>query len=274
MKFDIAKKEHPNLERYYQQDIDRAYQFANELYKELGSLVRGVIIFGSTARKSKSPGGDIDVLVVIDDLQISLTAEVTEAYRVIVKKLITKHSTKLHIVTLRFTSFWDYVRNGDPVTLNILRDGVALIDSGFFDPLQILLKKGRIRPTEESVWTYYMRAPHTLSNSKWHLLQGTVDLYWAVIDSAHAALMKQGELPPTPSHVADMLEKTLVKKKLLEQRYVGTMRNFYKLMKMVTHREINEIKGEEFDRYYQEADEFVQRMRMIIEGKKPHSKKR
>jgi hypothetical protein len=37
-------------------------------------------------------------------------------------------------------------------------------------------------------------------------------------------------------------------------------------MKMITHREIQEIKGEEFDRYYLEAEKFVNRMRKFIES--------
>ncbi len=265
MKFDIPRKEHPNLERYYKEDIDAAYRFANEIYKELGSFIRAVVIFGSTARRTKGPGGDIDILVIIDDLMISFSPEVVEAYRLIVQKTIVRISTKLHITTLRFTSFWEYMRNGDPIAINLLRDGVALIDSGFFDPLQALLKRGRIRPTQESIWTYYTRAPNTLHNSKWHLLQAVIDLYWAVIDAAHAALMKIGEIPPTPEHVADLMEQKLVKRKLLEHKYVVVMRNFYKLMKMVTHREIVEIKGEEFDRYHKIAEDFVQRMRRLIE---------
>ncbi len=265
MKFDIPKKEHPNLEHYYKEDIDTAYKFANEIYKELGSLIRAVVLFGSTARRTKGPGGDIDVLVIIDDLMLNMSPELVEAYRLIVQKAIVKISTRLHITTMRFTSFWEYMRNGDPIAINLLRDGVALIDSGFFDPMQALLKRGRIRPTQESIWTYYTRAPNTLHNSKWHLLQAVIDLYWAVIDAAHAALMKIGEIPPTPEHVADMLEQKLVKRKLLEHKYVTIMRNFYRLMKMVTHREIVEIKGEEFDRYYKIAEDFVHRMRKIIE---------
>jgi len=265
MKFDIPKKEHPNLERYYKEDIETAYRFANETYKELGSLIRAVVLFGSAARKTKGPGGDIDILVIIDDVAINMSPEVIEAYRLIVQRAIVKVSTNLHITTMRFTSFWEYMRNGDPIAINLLRDGVALIDSGFFDPMQLLLKKGRVRPTQESIWTYYTRAPNTLHNSKWHLLQGVIDLYWAVIDAAHAALMKVGEIPPTPEHVADLMEQKLVKRKLLEHKYVASMKNFYRLMKMVTHREIVEIKGEEFDRYYKEAEEFVQRMRRIIE---------
>lgn len=265
MKFDIPKKEHPNLERYYKEDIDTAYRFANEIYKELGSLIRAVVLFGSAARKTRNTGGDIDLLVIIDDLAINMGPEVVEAYRVITQNTIVKISTKLHITTMRFTAFWEYMRNGDPVAINLLRDGVALIDSGFFDPLQALLKRGKIRPTHESIWTYYTRAPNTLHNSKWHLLQAVIDLYWAVIDAAHAALMKFGEIPPTPEHVADLLEHKLVKRNLLEHKYVTIMRNFYRLMKMVTRREIVEIKGEEFDRYYKTAEDFVHRMRKLIE---------
>lgn len=265
MKFDIPKKEHPNLEKYHKLDIDTAYKFTNLIYKELGTLIRAVVLFGSSARKTTTEKSDIDVLVILDDLTISLTREVTEAYRVIVQKTIVKTSTRLHITTLRFTAFWEYMRNGDPIGINMLRDGVALIDSGFFDPLQALLKKGKIRPTNESIWAYYVKSPNTLHNSKWHILQASIDLYWAVIDAAHAALMKLGEIPPTPDHVADMLEQKMVKKKLLEQKYVNVMRNFYKLMKMITHREIKEIKGEEYDRNFKIAEDFVYRMRKFIE---------
>jgi uncharacterized protein (UPF0332 family) len=104
-----------------------------------------------------------------------------------------------------------------------------------------------------------------LHNSKWHLIQATLDLYWAVIDAAHAALMQHGEIPPTPEHVADLLEQKLVKKKLLEHKYVSIMRHFYKTMKMITHREVKEVKGEEYDKYYKAAEDFVNRMREFIE---------
>lgn len=265
MKFDIPKREHPNLEHYHTKDVDDAHRFSNELYKELGSFLRASVIFGSTARKKTKQGGDIDVLIVLDDLMMHMTPEISEAYRVIVNNLIVKVSTRLHITTLKFTAFWDYIRNGDPVVVNILRDGVAIIDSGFFDPLQALLKKGRIRPTRESIWTYYSRAPHTLNNSRSHLLQATIDLYWAVIDAAHAALMQAGEIPPSPDHVADMLEKSLVKKKLLEKKYVTTMRKFYKLMKGISHREIKAVSGSQYESHFAEAEEFVTRVRRIIE---------
>jgi uncharacterized protein (UPF0332 family) len=166
---------------------------------------------------------------------------------------------------MTFTSFWEYAKAGDPVVVNILRDGVALYDTGFFEPLQRLLKQGRIRPSEESVWRYFGRAPRTLTNSRWHLMQATLDLYWAVIDAAHAALMRMNKIPPTPEHVADLLEKVFVKKKLLEAKYVQTMKKFYRVSKMITHREIKEIRGEEYEKYLKEASAFVQRMKVLIE---------
>ncbi|MDP6139333.1 MAG: nucleotidyltransferase domain-containing protein, partial [Candidatus Woesearchaeota archaeon] len=113
MKFDLPRREHPNLEKYEKHDVNLSYRFANDIYKEMGGLIRAVIIFGSAARERTTAKSDIDILVIIDDLTVSLSPEVLEAYRVIVNKTIVKVSTRLHITTLRFTSFWDYMRNGD-----------------------------------------------------------------------------------------------------------------------------------------------------------------
>ncbi len=267
VKFEIPARESPNVKNYHPDDLRISYKFSSEVQKELGTFLRGVILFGSVARRARHAAGDIDLLLVIDDLAMSMTREVVEAYRVIVQKIIASVSKKIHVTSLRYTTFWEYVRSGDPVAVNILRDGVALIDTGFFNPLQALLKRGRIRPTPESIWTYFIRAPNTLHNSKWHIMQATLDLYWAVIDSSHAALMKIGEIPPTPDHVADLLQTKLVSKRLLEKKYVNTMRSFYKLMKLITHREIKEIKGEDFDKYHEEATAYVDRMKKIVEGK-------
>jgi len=265
MRFTILPKTNPNLYKYPTEDYTVAKAFAKRLKNEFGDFLKCVVLFGSAARRTRGPKGDIDVLVVVDDLAMRMTREVVEAYKLIVEKTVAKVSTRLHVTSMTITSFWEYVRAGDPVAINILRDGVPLIDPGIFEPLQALLIQGRIRPTKESVWVYFGRAPRTIVNAKWHLLQATLDLYWAVIDAAHAALMHVGEIPPTPEHVADLLRERLVKKKLLEPKYAETMEKFYKLMKKITHREIKEIRGEEFDKLLKETDEFVKRMKRFIE---------
>ncbi|HLD72940.1 MAG TPA: nucleotidyltransferase domain-containing protein [Candidatus Nanoarchaeia archaeon] len=265
MEFRIHKKENENIHKYPTDDLKLAQNFSQQLKNELGDFLIGIALFGSAVRRETSPESDIDILVISDDVSFQITDALIESYRLIVEKIIAKTSPKLHVTSMTYTSFWEYVKAGDPVVVNILRDGVTLIDTGFFEPLQVLLKQGRIRPSEESVWRYFGRSPKTLLNSRWHLLQATLDLYWAVIDSAHAALMRKNEVPPTPEHVADLLEKVYVKSHLLEQKYVEIMRKFYRLSKMITHREIRQIHGPEYEKYYIEAEEFVKRMKILVE---------
>lgn len=266
MKFDIKKRENQNRKHYKTDDIDLAVEFAKKAHAEFSTFIKAVVIFGSAARREKA--GDVDVLVIIDDVSIILTPELQQTYRILIEKIVGAVSLKLHITTLRFSSFWEYTRAGDPIAINILRDGVPLIDTGFFEPLQHLLREGRLRPTEEAIQAYFSKAPATLHNSKWHIMQATLDLYWAVIDSAHAVLMLHGATPPSPAHIAELMEETLVKPKLLEKKYATTVSHFYNLSKMILHREIKEISGAEFEKYHKEAEDFVEKMKEFLENRK------
>ncbi|MBS3112500.1 nucleotidyltransferase domain-containing protein [Candidatus Woesearchaeota archaeon] len=268
MKFALKEVDNPNVHRYSSEELQIAYNFSKKAYTEFGNFIKSLIIFGSAARKEVMPGGDIDILIIIDDISLELSPELVETYRIIMEQLIAETSERLHVTTLKITSFWDYIRNSDPIGINILRDGYALLDSGFFDPLQALLIRGRIRPTPESVWTYFSRAPRTLQNSKWHILQGVMDLYWAVIDAAHAALMSLGEVPPSPKHVDDMMIEKMVKPKLISKEYATTMNKFYILAKKISNREIIKLSGKQYDDFYKEANQFVKTMQNFIETNK------
>ncbi|MBI2142625.1 nucleotidyltransferase domain-containing protein [Candidatus Woesearchaeota archaeon] len=263
MEFRVQTIDNPNLSKYSRDDLGLAYDFSKRVYDEFGSFLKAIILFGSVAR-SKEKAGDIDLLVIIDDVTTELSPEIVQAYRIIIEKTVAATSTKLHVTSLKLSTFWEYVRSGDPVGINILREGVALLDTGFFDPLHALLVKGRIRPSPESVWTYFTRAPKTIHNSKWHVLQAALDLYWAVIDSAHAALMKLGETPPSPDHVADLLEQRLVRQGLLERRYADIMRAFYSLQKQILYREVKELSGVQYDKLLKDAQDFVAQMERFI----------
>ncbi|MBR9690460.1 hypothetical protein GOV08_02135 [Candidatus Woesearchaeota archaeon] len=267
MESKVEERENPNKKKYRKEILDVAYKFSSQIYKELGTYIKAIVLFGSSARK-KNLSGDVDILLVLDDTKSVLDASFMQAYKIVVGKTVKNVSDKLHVTTLKFTTFWEYMRSSDPIAVNILRDGVPLIDSGFFEPMQILLYDGRIRPTTESIWAYYTKAPRTLHNSKFHLVQATLDLYWAVIDSAHAALMMSGEIPPSPEHIADMLEQKLVKTGHLEKKYATIMANFYRLQKMISRRELGEVKGQEYDNYFKDAQDFVDRMKKFLEKKK------
>ena len=268
MEFKVEKKPKFQEKKYSETDIEIAYKFTKKVHKEFGTFLRAAVLFGSSAAPGAKGGTDIDILLIVDDVVYMLTPEIVEAYRVIIEKTIGDVSKNLHITTLKFTSFWEYIKIGDPVAINMLRNGVALLDTGFFYPLQLLLHQGRIRPTKEAVMSYFQRAPTTLFNSKWHILQATLDLYWACIDAAHASLMKMGEMPSAPKDVSVAMTEKLVKKGLIHKKYPKTMEKFYKLSKMILHREMKNIPGAEFDKLYLEAKDFVEAMRKIVEVRK------
>lgn len=263
MEFQVKKRQSETKKNYASTTMDISFKFAKEIHKELKDLIKAIILFGSSARK-KEDSNDIDILLIIDDVSIQLSPEMVQAYRIIVENTVAKVNTKIHVTSMKFTSFWEYIRAGDPIAINILRDGVALLDSGFFDPLQLLLYQGRVRPSEEALWAYYNRAPRSLNASRTKLLQACIDLYWAVIDAAHAALMSINEVPPSPSHVADILEQKLVKTKIIDKKYPWTMRKFYSLSKDIMTGKIQHVSGQEYEMHYKEAQEFVKAMEKII----------
>jgi len=253
-------------EEVRQEDFELAYKFSKILFREMGDMLKALVLFGSTARTGRKEK-DIDLLVIVDDVTVRISPELVETYRIITEKAVVEVSERLHITSMKFSSFWEYARAGDPVAVNILREGIPLIDAGFFRPLQALLFDGRIRPSPESVWTYFARSPRALFSARRHVLGAVLDLYWAVVDSAHASLMMLNVTPPSPDHVAELLDKMLVARGLLKPHHVETMKKFYDLQKRVVHRELKELKGAEYDELYKEAAAFVDDMKRFVESR-------
>lgn len=264
MDYNIQKKENSNTQRYEKVELDLAYKFAKEAYKEFQPILKGIVLFGSNARHQAKPDSDIDILIVVDDVTMELSKELMETYKIISEKIIQRISARIHVTTIRYSTFFEYARNGDPIVVNILRDGVALVDTGFFDPLQALLIQGRIRPTAESIWTYFNRAPQTLHNSRWHLMRACEDLYWSVTDAAHAVLMKEGCVPPSPEGIPELLVTHLVSKKVMKKEQAHIVKEFYDLYKAITKRTIKDVSGTMYEKYFEKAKEFVTACEKIL----------
>ncbi len=268
MEFKIKYNEPKSKGNYAQEDFELAKIFSKKVYDEFGEFIRAIVLFGSTA-KGERKVDDVDILIVLDDVRIQFNEEIVQTYRIVLQKIIADtNPKKLHVQSMKFTSFWEYVRAGDPVATNILRYGMALVDTGFFDPLQMLLDQGRIRPTPESISTYFAMAPASLSQAKGKLMSAGIDLYWCVINSAHAALMHYGEVPPSPEHVVDVMKRTLVKEKKVSSESVKTMDEIYKLFKDITIGGKRELAGKEYDSYRVKAEKFMKEMDKYIRKSK------
>ncbi|MDK2850063.1 MAG: hypothetical protein PWP03_382 [Candidatus Woesearchaeota archaeon] len=250
---------------YDEESLNIVYNFAKKMTKEFGDLIKVIAIFGSATKKEDlDPNSDIDVLVVVDDVDFKIDDALAQTYRVLTGKIVEKVSKKLHVTTLKLTHFWEYVKVGDPVVLNILRDGFAVLDSGFFTPLQVLLYQGRIRPSEEAIYTYFERAPRSLKQVEYNLLKSISDLYWAMIDSAHAALMRIGEMPANPREIPKIVEEKLVNTKLVSKDCADFAKEIYELSKKIAHNEIKEVSGAEIDELKERARKFVDEMKKIV----------
>lgn len=267
MEFDVDKRTNQNTEKYHQTDYQLSLDFTKRVYKELKSLLKGAVLFGSSAKQheenTKKPH-DIDVLLLLDDVSIVLTDKVVEAYRVITERVVSDVSERLHVTTLTLSKFWDSVRKGDPIIINIMREGVPLLDVGFFEPFQLLLKEGKVRPTPEAMWNYFTRAPASIHNAKWHVMQAMVDLYWAAIDSSHAALIKRGAVPPAPTHVPDLLRKYFLPGKVLTEQDIGLVEELYDISKQITNRDIKEISATQLDSYLQKTRTLVRKIEEFL----------
>src|SRR5690606_21758623 len=112
------------------------------------------------------------------------------------------YPVKLHINTIKLSTWWDDLLKGDPVVLNIIRSGFPILDyAGFIEPLKFLMLKGKINGTPEAIYQCIQRAPMHIARSKAAELTAIDGLYWAMVDSAHGALIAAGYFPPSPEHV-------------------------------------------------------------------------
>ena len=147
------------------------YDFEVEAYKKFQNIVKSIVLFGSVAKDLKKQN-DIDIIIFIDDCTIQWDEELISWYREELEKIVAmnKNWDKLHINTVTLSVFWDEFKAGEPVAINIVRYGKSLIDfGGFFDPLKMLLAKGKIKPSAEAIYNALRRAPHHLARARYGL---------------------------------------------------------------------------------------------------------
>lgn len=260
------KRESGSSAKYRQRDVDIVYEFSKKAYKEFGDFIKSIVIFGSRARKSANKKSDLDILIIVDDATYKITPEITNSYKHIMNEIINQVSDNIHATTLKITSVWEYLLKSDPVIINILREGLAILDSGVFEPLQMLLYSGKIRPSQESIYSFIERAPTALRNSKTRVFQSIVDIYWATIDAGHAALMSLGYVPPVPSKVPDTIKKAIHTKEFSEEDYqfVERVVSLYEKLKA---NELKSFSGAELDSLAEDAEAFIDRMADIVDKK-------
>ncbi|MCL5420723.1 MAG: nucleotidyltransferase domain-containing protein [Candidatus Parvarchaeota archaeon] len=255
------EKGHLELKGY-----DAAYKFARGLFEKYPKVVKTVVLFGSYSKGKETESSDVDVMIVMDDVLNKLDEKVQSLIFSDVDKLVKESEVKLHINFVTLTAFWRGVIAADPVSVNVLKYGVPLIDTGYFEPLQALLNMGEIKPTEESIYASLTRS-ELYSNSARLKLAGVVtDMYWGVVNSAQAAIMRQGDIPPSPEVIPEMLEK-LEKRGIIKKKQIDDFNEIFLLGKKLFHGEKIDINGEKAQELLVKGMEFNSKMADIARSK-------
>ena len=248
-------------------DKDIAMDFSVKVYRQFDKIVKAIVLFGSSAKNSATPNSDIDLIIIIDDAAVQWDQELIAWYREELGKIVeaNRYKKELHINTVKLTTWWSDLMKGDPTILNVLRYGEAMVDiGGFFNPLKSLLIQGRIKSTPEAVYMALNRAPAHFMRSKMAELGSIEGLFWAMVDSAQAALMSAQVAPPSPEEIPLMLKETFVENKMLKMDYVIWFRDLYAIHKQIDHREITDLKGVEIDKWQARTEEFIGVMTRLV----------
>jgi len=246
---------------------DISLDFATKVYKKFDTMIKSIVLFGSSAKQTATSDSDIDIVVIIDDVTVAWDEELIAWYREELGKIIQANPYKksLHINTVKLSTWWQDLLKGDPVLINIIRYGDPLIDlGGFFSPLKILLQEGKIRSTPEAIYTLLQRAPTHLARKRAAMLAAVDGLYWAVVDSAHAALIAANIMPPSPEEIPQILKTTFVDTKILDSKYIDFYIDLHSTAKDIIHGKKTSVDGSQIDKFSKLSDEFVGEMARII----------
>jgi predicted nucleotidyltransferase/uncharacterized protein (UPF0332 family) len=255
----------PTLQLKKESEI--AMDFATKLYRKFDKIIKSVVLFGSSIKQTSTAGSDIDIIVLLDDVSISWDQELIAWYRTELDKMLRKnpYQKSLHINTIKLSTWWEDLMQGNPVIVNILRHGEAVIDlAGFFTPLKYLLLTGKIKSTPEAIYNCLQRAPQHFLRSRTAELNAIEGLYWAMVDSAHAALIAANVPPASPEHISIDLKETFVNAGQLNIKLVIWYRDLLMLHKKIAHGEITDLKGVEIDLWQERTEEFMKTMAKIV----------
>jgi len=243
--------------------------------KKFERYIVSYVLAGSLTQGKATAESDIDVFIVIDDTDVKRMTryELKEKLRAIIIGMgieageMTGIRNKLNIQVYILTDFWDSIKEANPVIFTFLRDGVPMHDTGTFLPWKQLLKMGKIKPSAEAIDLYMHTGEEIISKVKRKMKEmGMEDTYWAILTPSQAALMLYGVPPPTPRDTPILMKELFVdKEKILEQKYIDILSANIQLRKDLEHQKKKEVSGVEIDKYINDADDYLKRLRKLFD---------
>lgn len=232
--------------------------------------IKSIIVFGSSKTKTgMTSTSDIDVAFIVDDTDIQkfTLEQLKERLFSKMAEIARDFSDKIHAQAYPLSEFWGSIIRPNPVILTLLRDGVAVYDTGYFVPLQMLYRTGNIIPTKESIDSNIENAEGLIMLADSVLTTKlSLDLYNAVVAAGQALLMEYGYLPPVPKEVGkDLLAVAVEKERVLTKEDVDKIDEVVKWFKKIDHGELKSVTGDEYSRKQKVTKDVVDKILGIIE---------
>ncbi len=242
--------------------------------RKFEKYVASYVIAGSLVRGTATKTSDVDVFVVIDDTDVKRMprVELKEKLRSIIYQYIMEAGelagvkNKLNVQVYLLTNFWESVKDAHPVIFTFIRDGVPLYDKGTFLPWKLLLKMGRIKPSQEAIDMFMSMGDKMSKTIKRKLLDIVLgDIYLSVLTPSQALLMLYGLPPPTHKETPEMMKKIFMdKEKMLEKKYIDILEEVViKYYKGYEHEKVKEVSGKDVDRLLKDAEDYMKRLKEL-----------
>ncbi|MDD5054099.1 MAG: hypothetical protein PHG04_01810, partial [Candidatus Nanoarchaeia archaeon] len=238
-----------------------ASKFSQEIYPEFSSVIKSIVYFGSSKRKSAEKG-DIDLLIIFNDSEVVSDSDFKVYFTSKVHEIANRVSNKIHLNIVTVTVFFQNLIASEPVVMNILREGISLIDTGFFNPLKILLLKGDLKPTPEAIFNCANRVSQHMLKSRINLLSSAQELYLAMLDASQAALMSYGQVAPSPSKIPELLKGIKT-----DNKFIKIFSSMQEIFKNIEHRKLTDLAGKKYDDLLKKANIFNKEMEKKLKKK-------
>jgi uncharacterized protein (UPF0332 family)/predicted nucleotidyltransferase len=243
-------------------------EFKNKLLDMFKGYIKAVVVWGSITRGDYTGKSDVDIYIIFDDTKLPLKKfdEIREKVDKDIYSLATSIDPRIHPQpVLALTEFIKGIRYTHPLFFNIIREGYAIFDTGFFIPMRKLLEWGEFPITPEAAHMRIDSVPGRIKrvkNVKLYMI--AEDLYYAMLDAAQAVLMYVGVGPPVPKLAAEELRKHLVDAGFLEEEYAKMLEDVVEFRKHVEHKELKDITGDEVDKWIEKAEKYVERLEKLL----------
>jgi predicted nucleotidyltransferase len=239
-KNDKNKTEQSNEQRDLTKEsfFPKVVEFTSRLKKAYGDMIKSVLIFGSAARGDMKEGSDIDVWVVVDDTASKRTEDVNKIRMQI--QLIATELKDIHPQMNTLTEFWNWMKTGSPELFNFLRVGFVVYDTGFIKPVQRMLQRGLLSPSEETAALKFKSSEAIIKRVESVFKTMIFDLRYAATDICQAVIIYYYKEAPDQKSMPNYL-KRLVKDKKLPEEYVDKFDKLNKLWKDIDHNLIKNV---------------------------------